>query len=295
MQKSVQGALWMIATGVAFAAINVITPYISGQYPISSEWTAFFQYSFAFLFLFPMFLKAGLKRVATTQRFWIHLLRILAAIVGVQLWVKALSLQFPIGEGVALLMTSPLFASIGAALFLKEKATMTRIVVTIIGFMGAMLILSPSYQAMNYIAFLPLAAALFWAIYSLLIKYLTDKDHPLTLLFYLYLLMFPINLILALTSNFSHGIAGLGFEFTLELLGYLLALGLLTMIAHFTLVKAYQVADAIYVQAFDYIKLPLNTLLGFIFFGWAVGTQFWIGAIIMIAALLYITYSESKK
>lgn len=295
MQKSVQGALWMIATGVAFAAINVVTPYISQQYPISSEWTAFFQYSFAFVFLIPVFIQAGLKRVATTHRFWIHLLRILAAIIGVQLWVKALSLQFPIGEGVALLMTSPLFASLGAFLFLKEKATITRIVVTFVGFIGALLILSPSYQAMNYVAFLPLAAALFWAIYSLLIKYLTDKDHPLTLLFYLYLLMFPINLLLAMTGNFSHGIQGLGFNLTLSLLGYLLALGFLTMIAHFTLVKAYQAADAIYVQPFDYLKLPLNTLLGFIFFGWAVGTQFWIGAIIMITALLYITYFESQK
>lgn len=295
MQTSIQGALWMIGTGMAFAAINVITPYISSKYPISSEWTAFFQYSFAFLFLLPTFIKAGIKRVASTHRFWIHLARIIAAIVGVQLWVKALSLQFPIGEAVALLMTSPLFASIGAFLFLKEKATTTRIVVTMIGFVGALLILNPRYQEMSYVAFLPLAAAFFWAIYSLLIKYLTDKDHPLTLLFYLYLLMFPINLLLALTGNFSHGLEGLGFNFTWEILGYLLALGLLTMIAHFTLVKAYQVADAIYIQPFDYIKLPLNTFLGWLFFNWTVNTQFWIGAVIMIAALLYITYFESKK
>lgn len=294
MQRSLSGALWMIATGVAFAAINVITPFISEKYLISSSWTAFFQYSFAFLFLCPTFLKAGIKRVATTQRFWIHLLRILAAIIGVQLWIKALSLQFPIGEGVALLMTSPLFASIGAFIFLKEKATRMRVVVTIIGFIGAMLILDPSYKAMNYVAFLPLAAAFFWAIYSLLIKYLTDKDHPLTLLFYLYLLMFPVNLLLALTSNFTHGIEGFNFAVSFELMGYLLALGFLTMIAHFTLVKAYHVADAIYVQPFDYLKLPLNTLLGFIFFGSTVGMQFWAGAVIMIAALLYITYFESK-
>lgn len=295
MQKPILGAFWMIATGIAFACINVITPFISGKYPISSEWIAFFQYSFAFLFLLPTFLKAGIKRVATTRRFGIHLLRILAAIIGVQLWVKALNLQFPIGEGVALLMTSPLFASIGAFLFLKEKATATRIVVTIIGFSGAVLILNPSYQAMNYVTFLPLAAAFFWAIYSLLIKYLADTDHPLTLLFYLYLLMFPINLLLAVTGNFSHGIKGFNFDFTWEISGYLLLLGFLTMIAHFTLVQAYRIADAIYIQPFDYLKLPLNTLLGWLFFGWVVGTQFWMGACIMIAALLYITYFESKK
>ncbi|OYQ90099.1 hypothetical protein B9T10_01920 [Wohlfahrtiimonas chitiniclastica] len=294
MQKPMMGACWMMATGIAFAAINVITPYISQQYPISSSWIAFFQYSFAFCFLLPTFLKAGLKTVAKTERFWIHFLRILAAIVGVQLWVKALNLQFPIGEGVALLMTSPLFASIGAFLFLKEKATSVRILVTLMGFVGAILILNPSYAAMNYVAFLPLAAAFFWAIYSLLIKYLADKDHPLTLLFYLYLIMFPINLVLALTDNFTHALKVEHLVWDMGLMGYLLVLGFLTMIAQFTLVKAYHVADAIYIQPFDYLKLPLNTLLGFVFFGWTVGTQFWLGAIIMVAALLYITYFESK-
>lgn len=295
MTKSIQGAVWMMATGIAFAAINVITPYISNQYPISSEWIAFFQYSFAFLFLWPVFLKAGLKRVVATSCFWVHFVRILAAIIGVQLWVKALSMQFPIGEGVALLMTSPLFASLGAYLFLKEKATLTRIVVTIIGFVGALLILSPRYQVMSYMAFLPLAAAFFWAIYSLLIKYLTDKDHPLTLLFYLYLLMFPINLVLAMTGNFSHDASLFEFTMTSELTMYLCALGLLTMVAHFTLVKAYQVADAIFIQPFDYLKLPLNAFLGWVFFNSVVGLQFWVGATIMVTALLYITYFESKK
>lgn len=291
---SLHGAIWMIIAGIAFAGINVITPLITENYVISSSWIAFYQYLFALLFMAPFFLKLGVKKILYTRHFMTHFWRILVAVIGIQFWVHALAIQFPIGEGVALLMTSPLFASLGAFLFLRERFTAPRVIATILGFAGAIIILAPNSKNFNSAAIFPILAALFWALHALLMKHLSDKDHPLTMVSYLYILMVPINLFVALTDNFSH-LPKEPFIPNLELLMVLLLLGFLTAIAQYAVAKAYAHADVIFIQPFDYLKLPLNTFLGFIVFGWAVTGQFWIGAIIMVSSLLAISYFEIKK
>src|SRR5699024_1602094 len=101
---SLHGALWMIIAGMTFSGINVITPLITERYVISSSWIAFYQYFFALLFMAPFFLKLGVKKILYTHHFMTHFWRILVAVIGIQFWVHALAIQFPIGEGVALLM-----------------------------------------------------------------------------------------------------------------------------------------------------------------------------------------------
>ena len=291
---SLHGALWMIIAGTTFAGINVITPLITERYVISSSWIAFYQYFFALLFMAPFFIKLGVEKILYTHHFMTHFWRILVAVIGIQFWVHALAIQFPIGEGVALLMTSPLFASLGAFLFLRERFTPARVIATVLGFLGAIIILAPNSENFNRAAIFPILAALFWALHALLMKHLSDKDHPLTMVSYLYILMVPINLVVALTDNFSHLPDQLFIPDT-ELLLALLLLGFLTAIAQYSVAKAYAHADVIFIQPFDYLKLPLNTFLGFIVFGWAVTSQFWIGAIIMVSSLLAISYFEIKR
>lgn len=293
-EYSLHGAIWMLLAGTAFAGINVITPLITEYYRITSSWIAFYQYLFALLFMAPFILRLGLKRILYTQHFMTHFWRILVAVIGIQFWVYALAIQFPIGEGVALLMTSPLFASLGAFLFLRERLTAPRVIATILGFMGAIIILAPNQQNFNSAAIYPLLAALFWALHALLMKHLSDKDHPLTMVSYLYILMVPINLFIALTDNFSH-LPDQLFVPDRELLLALLLLGFLTAIAQYSVAKAYSHADVIFIQPFDYFKLPLNTFLGFIIFGWAVTLQFWLGALIMVSSLLAISYFEIRN
>ncbi|MDG9729638.1 DMT family transporter [Ignatzschineria sp. RMDPL8A] len=289
------GAMWMVIAGMAFAAINVMTPALSTTYPdFSSGWIAFYQYLFALILILPYIAQFGLKKVLTTRHFMTHFWRIIAAVVGIQFWIKALTLQFPIGEGVALLMTSPLFASLGAFLLLKERFTPVRALATITGFIGAIIILNPNTNNFNIAAIFPLLAAFFWALHSLMIKYLSDKDHPLTMVTYMYLLMIPINLIVAMTMNFSTTELHIEIPGT-SLLFSLIALGFFTAIAQYAIAKAYAAADAIFIQPFDYLKLPLNVLLGYLIFDWGVSLQFWIGAIIMVASLLTISYFERAR
>ena len=89
----------------------------------------------------------------------LHLLRVALAVTGIQFWLWALAVPVPIWQGIALLMTSPLFATLGSALFLKEQVSRARILATLAGFVGAMLILAPWTDDFTLASLLPVAAA----------------------------------------------------------------------------------------------------------------------------------------
>src|SRR5690606_37684050 len=100
---------------------------------------AFWQYLIALGLTLPLILQGGALR--TRHPFW-HLLRVLLAAGGVQVWVTGLSVV-PIWQAIALSMTSPFFVVAGAALFLRERVTPARLAATVAGFTGAMIILAP--------------------------------------------------------------------------------------------------------------------------------------------------------
>ncbi|MGR3808483.1 DMT family transporter [Pasteurella testudinis] len=287
LHHPIKGALAMVLAGIVFAAINTLTQVLGANTNIDSASVALYQYLFALLFLAPSLFKAGLK-VLKTEHLWLHILRVGISVIGIQCWISALIYPIPIWQGIALIMTSPLFATLGAALFLKERVGFSRIVATLLGFCGAMIILKPWADDFNPVALLPLAAALCWAIYSLMVKKLSASDSPTTIVVYLFILITPFNLLnLAQTSHWAIPDA--------IQLGYLILLGFLTAIAQLAIAKAYNLADAAYLQPFDFLKLPLNVFAGWIIFQAEPPGRLWLGACLIIFAILYITYQESER
>ncbi|NCO46688.1 MAG: DMT family transporter, partial [Vibrio sp.] len=222
-----------------------------------------------------------------TEHLSMHIFRVFLSVIGIQLWLWALAYPVPIWQGIALLMTSPLFATIGSGLFLKEKVGTARWGATLTGFVGAMIILEPWADDFNWASLLPVGAAFFWACYSLMVKKLSAHDSPSTMVVYLLVLITPFNLLLALPDwQTPQGS-------TLWLI--LLFAGAMTALAQWAIVKAYAVADASFVQPFDHAKLPLNVLAGWLVFGWAPPGRLWLGAAIIIASVAFITHWETKE
>jgi len=56
-----------------------------------------------------------------TNQLRLHLLRVALAVIGIQFWLWALAEPVPIWQGIALLMTSPLFATLGSLSFSKSR------------------------------------------------------------------------------------------------------------------------------------------------------------------------------
>lgn len=283
--RAVRGAMFMVVAGVAFAAVNVATQWVTQVNGVQSTTVAFYQYLFALVFALPWIWREGRKALATNH-LGLHVLRVLLAAGGVQAFVSSLA-TLEIWLVIALTMTSPFFVIAGAGLILKEQVTINRLLATIVGFIGAMIILQPWSASFSLFALLPILAAACWAGTSLITKFLTDDEKPETITVYLLLLLTPINFVVFGLSGFSAPAAA---DFIL-----LIGLGVLTAVSQYFLTRAYASADAAYLQPFDDLKLPLNVLASWLVFSYAPSMSFWPGAILIVGASLYIATRENKS
>lgn len=277
----------MLTAGLAFAIINSLTQIASIHFGLASTTVAVIQYAIAFFAILPYLQTLGIRRALQTNNLRMHIARVFLSVIGIQLWIWALAYPVPIWQGIALLMTSPLFATVGSGLFLKENVGKARWGATLAGFAGAMIILEPWADDFSWATLLPVGAAFFWACYSLMVKKLSSDDSPSTMVVYLLLLITPFNMLLAapewqMPSGFN-------------IWAILVVIGVLTALAQWAIVKAYSVADASFVQPFDHAKLPLNVLAGWIVFSWVPPGRLWLGAAIIIASVAFITHWETKK
>ncbi|EMY45802.1 DMT family transporter [Glaesserella parasuis] len=289
--QPVKGAIAIITAGFLFACVNTLIPKLTSVSAIDASVIALVQYLVAFIFLMPSMANMGFFQSLKTKHFGMHCFRVFLSAIGIQCWTMALAYLIPIWQGIALLMTSPLFVTIGSGLFLKEKVDTKRWIATFLGFVGAMIILEPWSENFEWVVLLPVAAAFFWACYSLMVKKLSNEDSPTTMVAYLFILITPFNLLIALTNLSPEGFSLPSFSD----FGFLILLGFFTALAQLAVAKAYSLADASYIQPFDFIKLPLNVLAGWLVFNWVPPGKLWLGAAIIIGATMYITHAEAKQ
>jgi drug/metabolite transporter (DMT)-like permease len=284
--KPLIGALWMILAGVCFAVVNTSNQYMSTKLGLHNTVAGFFQYFISFIVMLPWMIKTGLTSALKTNRLMLHVLRVLMAVIGIQLWLWALAWPIPIWQAIALVMTSPIFVTIGSALFLNEKVGLSRWMATLVGIVGSLIILEPWSDDFNSASLLPIAAAFFWAIYSLLIRHLSDTESTGSMVVYLLILIAPFNFFLALPN----------FQVPSEVAWYLLIMtGILLALAQWSLARAYASADASFIQPFDLVKLPLNVLAGWLVFSYTPPGNLWLGASLLVGATLFILHKENKN
>ncbi|WP_051686496.1 DMT family transporter [Vibrio pacinii] len=284
---SVFGAGWMLVAGISFALVNILAQWLSIHYGLSSTTITFVQYAIALVVILPCLKGLGIRRSLRTQKLGWHIFRVFLSVIGIQLWMWALAYPVPIWQGIALLMISPLFTTLGCGLILKEHVGSARWIATLTGFIGAMIILEPWSDAFRWAALLPVCAAFFWACYSLIVKKLSSDEPPSTMVIYLLILITPFNIVISIPEwKMPQGI---------EVWCLLFLAGVSTALAQWSIVKAYSIVEASFLQPFDHAKLPLNIIAGWMMFGWAPPGRLWIGATIIIVSVVFITHWEAKK
>ncbi len=151
-----KGIAWMFLAGVIFVFVTGSVRYLSSSiHPLQ---LAFLRYAIALIFLMPIFWREIRGYRNRPRRWGLHISRGFLQAMGVMLWFYAMA-NIPVAEVTALGFTAPIFATLGAALFLGERLYVRRITAVIFGFAGAMVILRPGFQAIEWGAIAQLVAA----------------------------------------------------------------------------------------------------------------------------------------
>ncbi|TNJ47510.1 DMT family transporter [Phaeobacter sp. B1627] len=284
LSTPLHAACLMVIAGACFAVVNAILQAVTMMHGAAAPTITFWQYLIALLFYIPWIWR-NRSAVLSTRQFGAHVLRVALAVGGVQLWTLGLA-HVPIWQAIALILLSPFFVTIGAALILREQVSGHRWAAVVLGILGGMIILAPWSDRFQVAALLPVAAAALWAASSVVTKRLTDRDSTETVTIYLLLLLSPANAVLAV---------GTGFAVPMGTLWLVIGAGLLTALAQHSLVRAYTLADAAFLQPFDHLKLVFNVGLGVLVFGFMPDGNMWLGTAMILIASAYLLNREARR
>src|SRR5690606_10203869 len=233
--------------------------------------------------------------------------RALLSALGVQFFAFGFASGVPVWQMVALSMTGPFFIITGVTLVLGERLTAQRLGATEVGFIGAVMVSQVGTEQFTWASVLPVLAAACWGSVSVITKYLSRDEAPETLTLYMLVLITPNHLLIGLLLGIAVAVlpAGAlpaslatGFDFVPPAgdgLWLVLLLGFVTAAAQYFLSLAYKVADATYLPPFDDLKLPLNTLLGWVVLAQVPAVWFWPGALLILGASTFILWNEQTR
>ena len=244
---------------------------------------AFFRQLLGLILMVALFLRNGLRPLIT-RKIWLHVLRSILNVVAMLAFFYGLSLE-PLAKVVSLGLTAPLFATVGAVIFLRETMTLRRWIALGIGIIGALLILRPGVQVVSLGALMVLMSNTLWAVALVVIKVLTRTDSSVTVALYSSLLQTPLAFMFALFF----------WQWpTAEQLFWLLGIAILGTISQLALTEAFHKADATLVLPADFTKVIWASLIGYFFFGQVPEIWVGVGAIVIFAAVFYNSYSDSR-
>lgn len=297
------GASCMLGAGASFAVVNTMIPILTNWFGVPSATLVVWQYLIATIFALPLITRIGLGALKTRHPF-LHQLRALVVAAGVQAFAFGFASGVPQWQMVALSMTAPFFVIVGSTIFLGEKPTWQRLTASAAGFAGALACQQTGPGAVSWMALLPILAAILWAAATVLTKYLAREESAEPLTLYMLLLVTPNHLLITLLLGlaavalppgiFPHGLAtGLDLGLRGANVWILVAvLGLITAISQYFLNLAYKAADAIFLQPFDDLKLPINVLCGWVLLSQIPTLWFWLGAALILGASLFLLRQE---
>ena len=244
---------------------------------------AFFTSLFSFAFYLPWLLRTKFNAMRTSK-LRIHFIRSFFNAGAVGAWYTALSLT-PLADATALALTSPLFVTFGAVLFLGETARLRRWIAIGVGIFGAFLIIRPGFQAFSYGFLFVLTSIILASGSRIFAKHLTQWDTPVTIGAWVALLQIPITLLMAIYFWIWPNLIQLSM---------LAGVGILVGGAHYTMTLAYDRTDLSALEPFNFVRLIIAALIGFFFFSELPDAWTWIGGFIIIASTSYIARREAK-
>ena len=219
---------------------------------------------------------AGTWRQFSTQRLGLHLVRNLFHFAGQNLWFFAL-IYVPLSQMFVFEFSSPLWVAIFAPLILSERLTLTRFFAATIGFFGILVVVRPDFSNLPPELIAAALCAIGFAGATITTKLLTRTETITCILFWL----------VALQAMFGFIMAGYDGQIDVPQgteWGWLTLIGVCGLCAHFCITSALQLAPATVVTPFEFLRLPMVSIVGVWLYSEGLEWQVFVGALVVLGA-----------
>jgi len=277
-------ALWMIGAVVSFSTMAVAGRAVFEELDVYQLMFYRSALGLPLILVFAAFGKGGLRQFRT-RRIGLHIARNLSHLVGQFGWFFALAV-IPLAQLFALEFTTPLWVTALAPLLLGESLTRMRLAAMALGFMGVLVVLRPGLADVSLGSIIMLIGAVGFAGSLMATKRMTVTEKPLTIIFYMTLIQTPVGLLLAINDlHWPTPVTGL----------WLILVATLGFTAHFCIIRAFSLADAIVVAPMDFLRLPIIAAVGVLIYGEALELWVFVGGALVLVGNYGNLMAEHRK
>ena len=283
--EPMKAALWMMGSVISFTSMAVAARQVSSELDTFEIMT--YRSILGIIVVMSCAYFAGTISEINTQELRLHFVRNTIHFTGQNLWFYAVTV-ITLPQLFAFEFSVPLWIALAAPFFLAEKLTARRLSAALIGFLGILIVARPDQIGFGPGIIAAAMCAISFTGVGIATKILTRTQSITCIMFWL------------TSMQAVFGILCAAYDFKLALPSlhttpWVILIGFAGLTAHFCITRALQLAPAIIVFPMDFIRLPLATAIGIVFYYEPFQLSVFFGAgIILIANFLNIK-SEQKK
>ncbi len=283
-QNTRLGIWLMITTTFIFAVQDGISRHLAGEYNVLMVVMIRYWFFAAFVMTIASRKAGGLRAAATTSQPIMQAFRSLLLVTEICVMILGFTL-LGLVESHAVFACYPLLIAALSGPVLGEKVGWRRWVAIGVGFVGVIIILEPGFGVFKPEAIVPLIAALMFALYGLLTRYVARRDTAATSFFW--------------TGTVgSVAITAVGLWFWEPMIAsdwiWMGALCITGAAGHWTLIKCYEVAEASAVQPFAYLQLLFASTIGILAFSETIRLNVALGGGLIVGAGLFTLWRQRR-
>ncbi|MDU8927529.1 DMT family transporter [Alisedimentitalea sp. MJ-SS2] len=289
--RPICGILLMLGFCIVAPMADAVAKILGQSVPLGQ--LIFIRFAVQVVLLLPFIALTGRPWRIRGRVLWLVILRTFMHIFGIGLMIAALQ-YLPLADAVAISFVMPFILLVLGKRMLGEEVGTRRILASLIGFAGTLLIVQPSFTAVGWAALLPLGVALNFAFFILVTRQIAKETDPFGLQTTSGLMAMVILapfLLIGLPNPL--GLFDIIFPNSTEW-ALLLAIGTLGTLAHLLMTMSLRHAPAATLAPLQYIEIPMAALLGWMVFADWPGTMAMSGILITMAAGLYIVLTEGR-
>lgn len=271
---------YMVIYSFCFAGIWACVRELSSD--INPVLLVFFRSIIGMIFVLPILFKVKLTSIAV-ERLPLYILRSLLNLASVFGAFYAVS-QIALADAVALSYAAPIFTTILAVFFLKEKIRLPRIIAIIVAFLGVLVVLRPGFQEINSGMLSALVGALAFAASLICVKKLTKYDNSALVSLLGFAMAVPVSFLIALPF----------WQWpTNEQWVLIILMGSFAGTAHLSMTKAISMAELSAIMPVDFTRIIFAAIFGISFFNDPLNWFTFLGGAIILSSTVYSAHREN--
>ena len=275
------GVLLMLLGMLMFSLNDVMGKWLVSTYSVGQ--VVFIRSIAALIVLAPFLWFNGPAKIVQVDRPWLQAARVILSTAEVFAFYFAV-VYLPLADVMTYWLAAPIYVAAISPFVLKEPVGWRRWTAIIVGFVGVVIALEPSSQALTPQAIISILGSMFFAFMLLLGRSLRGTPDT-TLVFW------------QIVGAGLAGLVAVSFEWTpvsLRDLVLLALLGVVAMLAHVLVNRALKVADAATVAPLQYTMLFWAIVFGWLVFGDVPRISMLVGSGFIIASGLFIFFREQQ-